>query len=188
MFLRIFPLCLGRPVCCWMVVVHSNLFCSFISVASDKMSPFLSTFALLEYLKISYFCLSFQGVNSVWLIFLLFFGSLIYYAVFIFNDFYYFHYSWVIAFCQFSTVEQVIQLHIFIYILYLSNIILHYTPLQVTRCSSQCYTAGFHCLFIPNEPQMPSPSHSLPLSLGNRKSVLQVHEFLSVERFVCVIY
>ena len=32
--------------------------------------------------------------------------------------------------------------------------------------------------FAPANPKLPSPSHSLPL--GNNKSVLQVHEFVSL--------
>ena len=71
-----------------------------------------------------------------------------------------------------------------IYIYSFSDITLHDIPSQGTRYSSLCYTAGSHCLFIPKAivsiylPQAPSPSHSLPLPLGNHKSVLKVHEFL----------
>ena len=38
------------------------------------------------------------------------------------------------------------------------------------------------------KPQTHSPSHSLPLCLGNYKSVLQVLEFLFCGRFICAIY
>ena len=34
--------------------------------------------------------------------------------------------------------------------IFFSHIILHHAPLQVSRYSDQCYTAGSHCLSIPN--------------------------------------
>ena len=52
-------------------------------------------------------------------------------------------------------------------------------------CSSLCYTDGPCCLSILNvrvciyQPQIPSPSLSLPTPLGNHKSVLYVCESLS---------
>ena len=71
-----------------------------------------------------------------------------------------------------------------------SDIIVHHVPSQVTRYSSLCYTAGSHCLSTPNAivwiyyPPNPSPSHSLPLRLGNHNSVLHVWVcFFSVDRF-----
>ena len=79
---------------------------------------------------------------------------------------------------NFLLYSKVTQSHI--HILFSPIIILPH----VTRYSAQCYTAGSHCLSIPkaivciNKPQIPSPPHSLPLSLTNHKSVLQVHDFL----------
>ena len=66
-----------------------------------------------------------------------------------------------------------------------SHFILHHVQSQVTRYSSLCYTAGSHCFSTPNtivciyQPQTPRPSHSFPLTLGNHKSVPQVHAFVS---------
>ena len=75
-----------------------------------------------------------------------------------------------------------------------SHIILHHVPSQVTRSSSLCSIAGSHCLSTPNaivciySPQTPSPSHSLPLPLGNHKSVLHVHDFFFCGKAHCAIY
>ena len=58
----------------------------------------------------------------------------------------------------------------------------NYPPSQVTRYSSLCYIAGSHCLSTPNastNSQLPVYPTSSPLSLGNNKSVLHVHEFVS---------
>ena len=66
-----------------------------------------------------------------------------------FNGFYFIHYSWFTGFYQFSTVHQSDPVtHTYIHSF--SHIVLHHAPSQVTRYSSQCYTAEFHCLFIPN--------------------------------------
>ena len=49
-----------------------------------------------------------------------------------------------------------------------------------------CYTVGLHCLSTPNvlvyiyQSQTPRPSHSLPIPLGNHKTVLYVCESVSV--------
>ena len=86
------------------------------------------------------------------------------------SDFYFFHYSWFTVFFQLSTIQQsdpVIYTSIYIF----SHIILHHAPSQVIRYSSQSYTAGSHCLSISIAivfiylPQIPNPSHSLPLPL-----------------------
>jgi len=69
--------------------------------------------------------------------------------LFCFNDFYFFHHSWFKVFCQFSTVRARWASHTYIYTFFFS----HYPPpcsIIVTRHSSQCYTAGSHCLSIPN--------------------------------------
>ena len=81
-----------------------------------------------------------------------------------------------------------------IYVHSFSNI-LHHASSQVTRYSSQCHKAGSHCLSIPinavvriSYPQIPSPSHSLPLPLGSHKSILQDHEFLFCGKvYLCCI-
>ena len=65
-------------------------------------------------------------------------------------------------------------------------IIFNHSLSQETGCSSLCYTVGSHCLSLLNVilciylPQTPSPSHFLPLPLGNHKSVLHVCESISV--------
>ena len=61
------------------------------------------------------------------------------------NDFYLFHYSWFTVFFQFSTVQQSDPV-VLTYTHFFSHIILHQIPSQVTEYSSQCYTAGSHCL------------------------------------------
>ena len=87
-------------------------------------------------------------------------------------------------FCPFLLNSKVTQLYICIHSF--SHNIFHHVPSQVTGYISLCYTAGPHCLSTPNaivciyEPQTPSPSHSFPLPLGNHKSILYVHEFVSV--------
>ena len=62
------------------------------------------------------------------------------------NDFV-FHYCWFIAFCQFSAVQQSDPVtHIYTFF---SS---HYPPscsITNARYSSQCYTAGSHCLSTP---------------------------------------
>ena len=73
--------------------------------------------------------------------------------------------------------------HTYIYILLLTSsfIVFHHKWMDLVP-----WATGSHCLSTPNaivciyEPQTPSPSHSLPLPLGNHKSVLQVHEFVSL--------
>ena len=65
-----------------------------------------------------------------------------------FNDFYFFHYSWVTVFCQFLLYSKVTQSYIYRYSL--SHLILHHGPSQVTIYSSLSYTAGSHCLSISN--------------------------------------
>ena len=70
-------------------------------------------------------------------------------------------------------------------------------PSQVTKQSSQCYTAGSHCQFILKStfwiclPQAPSLSHSLHFPLGNYKFILQVHDllffFLLLNEFITFI-
>ena len=98
-----------------------------------------------------------------------------------YNDFYFFHYSWFTMFCQFSTAQQGdLVTHTYIHFFFSH----YHAPSQMTRRSSLCCTAGSHCLSIPKaivgiyQPQIPSPSHSLPIPFGNHKSVLQVHDFL----------
>ena len=62
--------------------------------------------------------------------------------------FYFLYYSWFILFCQFLLYTHT---HIYIYAhTFFSHIILHHVPPQGTRYSSLCYTAGSHCLSIPN--------------------------------------
>ena len=68
---------------------------------------------------------------------------------FLLNDFCFFQYGWFTEFCQFSTVQQSdpvthTSIHSFSYI-----IMLHHALSQVIKYSSQCYTAGSHCLSIP---------------------------------------
>ena len=66
-----------------------------------------------------------------------------------------------------------------------SYIIFHHGLYQETGYSSLCYTAGPHHSLILNvmvcihEPQIPTPSHSLPLRVGNYKSVFHVCESAS---------
>ena len=67
--------------------------------------------------------------------------------VFYLMIFIFFHFSWLTAFCQFSTVQQgdpVTHTHIHSF----SHIMLPYVPSQVIRYSSLCHTAGPHCLSI----------------------------------------
>ena len=93
-----------------------------------------------------------------------------------------FRYSWFTVFCKFYTVQHGDPVtHTSIHSLFS-----HYHALsQVTRHSSQGYTAGYRCISISKAivciyyPHISNPSHYLPLPLGNCKSVLQVHEFIS---------
>ena len=96
-------------------------------------------------------------------------------------------------FCPISAVQQsdpVIHTHIYIHSF--SRIIFHHGLSKETGYSSLCCAVGPHCLFTLNiivriyEPQTPRPSHSLPL--GNHKSVLYVHEFVSVLLFTFRIF
>ena len=74
--------------------------------------------------------------------------------------------------CSFNYLlySKVTQSYIHLYTFF-SHIILHHAPSQVIRYSSQSYTAGSHCLSISIAvvfiylPQIPNPSHSLPLPL-----------------------
>ena len=60
--------------------------------------------------------------------------------------FLFFHYSCFTVFCQFSVAQQADPVtHTCI----LSFFSYYHAPSQVTRRSSQCYTAGSHCLSIP---------------------------------------
>ena len=83
-----------------------------------------------------------------------------------------------------SAIQQSGPVRCTIYILF-SHVTIHHVPSQVTRCIPLCRTAGPHCLPTPNAivciylPQTPSLSLFLPLPLGNHKSVLHVHEFVS---------
>ena len=94
-----------------------------------------------------------------------------------YNDFYLFHYSWFTMVCPFSTVQQGDPVtHTCI-----DSLFSHYqAPSQVTRYSFQGYTAGSHYLSISKaifciyQPQIPNPSPSLSLPLGNPKSVHHV--------------
>ena len=106
---------------------------------------------------------------------------LLLFYVFFYNDFDFFHYSWFIVFCQFSTVQQGDPVtHIGIH-----SFFSHYhAPSQVARHISQSYTTGSHCfihskcnslhLLTPNSQSLLLP----PRPLGNHTSVLQVHDFL----------
>ena len=58
-----------------------------------------------------------------------------------------FYYSWFTMSCQFLLYSKVTQLYIYIHAF--CHIILH-VPSQVIRNSSLCYTAGSHCLSIPD--------------------------------------
>ena len=72
----------------------------------------------------------------------------------------------------------------YIYFHSFSHIIFHHGLSQETGYSSLCHSIGSHCSSILNatvciyQPQMPRPSHSLPL--GNHKSVPYVCESVSV--------
>ena len=92
------------------------------------------------------------------------------------KDVHFFRQSWFTVFCQFSTVRKSNPVtHAYVHTFFFSH---HPAPSPVTRYSSQCCTAGSHCLSIPkatvctHQSPIASPSHSLPLSLGNHKSVL----------------
>ena len=74
---------------------------------------------------------------------------------FLITDFYFFHYSWLTVFCQYSTVQQsdpVTRTYIYVYVcIYIyththssSHIILHHAPSQVISSSQS------HYLSIPN--------------------------------------
>ena len=93
-------------------------------------------------------------------------------------SFIFFLYCWFTEFHQFSTIQQGDPVtHICMH-----SFFSHYhAPSQVTRHSSQCYTAGYHCLSIPKAIglhlliQNSHSLYSLSLSLGNHKSVLHVY-------------
>ena len=51
--------------------------------------------------------------------------------------FIFFHYSWFIVFCQFSTVHYVTQLHIYVYILFSHIIMLHHKWLDLVPHATQ---------------------------------------------------
>ena len=87
--------------------------------------------------------------------------------------------------CQLLLYSGVTQSGIYVHSV--SHIILHHGPSQETGYRSLRCTAGPHCLAILNvvvciyQPQTPRPSHSLPLPLGNHKSVLCLH-------CICVVW
>ena len=103
---------------------------------------------------------------------------------FFFNFLKKFNYIWFTMFCLLLLYSKVTWSYIYIH--YFSHTIFHHVPSQVIGYSSLYYTAGSHCLSTPNamvriyQPQTPSLSYSLPFPLGNHKSVLYVHEFVSV--------
>ena len=112
-----------------------------------------------------------------------FFFFLHLYIFIFYNDFYFFHYSWFIVCCQYSTVQ-----HGYL----VTNTCIDSS--QVIRLSPQCYTAGSHCLSIPNakvciyQPQTPRPSHYLPSPLATTSLFSKSMIFFSVERFICAVY
>ena len=92
----------------------------------------------------------FTGLLLSFLFIYLFIGfqnSFILDEAFLFNEFYFFHYSFTVV-CQFSTVQQsdpVTHIHVHAF----SHIILHHVPSQVTRYSSLFHTAESHWLSTP---------------------------------------
>ena len=78
--------------------------------------------------------------------------------------FIFFHYGWFTMSCQFSIVQQsdpfslslihthmqCTHTHTHTHTHSFSHVILHHVPSQATRCAYLCYTAGSHCLSIPN--------------------------------------
>lgn len=110
--------------------------------------------------------------------------------LFLMPSFYFFfnfllEYSWFVVLCQLLLYSGVTQSGIYVHSV--SRIILHHGPSQETGYRSLRCTAGPHCLAILNvvvciyQPQTPRPSHSLPLPLGNHKSVLCLH-------CICVVW
>ena len=105
---------------------------------------------------------------------------LILYSFLFLNDFFQLYLVCSVLLIFYNTAKK--YNHTFIYTLFFSTYPPSY-PSKVTRYSFQCYSAGSHCLSIPKakictyKPQIPCPPHSLLFSLGNHKSVLQVHEF-----------
>jgi len=68
--------------------------------------------------------------------------------IYIFSRFLFLYYSWFAVFCHLLLYSKVTQSYIYIHSF--SHIILHHVSSQVTRYSSLCHTAGYHCLPIPN--------------------------------------
>ena len=95
-------------------------------------------------------------------------------------------YSWFIIFCQFLLYSKVTQSYIYIHSFF--HTIFHHVLTQEIGHSSLCCTVGPYCFSVLKviahiyQPQTPSPSHSFPspLPLGNRKSLLQVYDSISV--------
>ena len=123
-----------------------------------------------------------KSLNPSWFSFFLFF-----FLKFL-NDFYFFHYSWFTVFCQFLLYSKVTQSHT--YICYFSHIILHHTPYEMTRYSSLCYTAWYHCLYTPNasiNPRLPVHPTPSPSPLATTCLFSKSMIFFSAERFICVV-
>ena len=101
----------------------------------------------------------------------------------VFFCFLFFNYNWFTVFYHFLLYSKVTRVCVYIYIFFLT--LFSIMSSQVTGNSSLCYTARSHCLFPPDavvcicQPNTPSPSLSLPFPLGNHKSVVWVHEFVS---------
>ena len=96
-------------------------------------------------------------------------------------------YSWFTMLCQFLLYNKVTPLYIHIHTYHsFSHAIFRHVTSQETGYRSLSCTAGPHCEFILNGivciywSQTPCLFHSLPLPLGNHKSVLHVYESVSL--------
>ena len=66
-------------------------------------------------------------------------------TIYIFNHVLKLKYSYFTMLCQFQVYSKVIQLYIYIYIIF--QILFHYRLLQDIKYSSLCYTVG-HCFYL----------------------------------------
>ena len=119
--------------------------------------------------------------------------NLVFFNIFILNDFYFFHSSWCTVFYQFSTAQRGDPVT-HAYIQSFSHILLHHVPSQVTRYSpsatqqdliAYAFQRQFLASIKPRFPIHPTPP-SPPLATTSLLS--KSMSFFSVERFICAVY
>ena len=87
------------------------------------------------------------------------------------------HYSWFTVFCQLSTVQNGDPVtHTYIHFFSPTIMLHHKWPDIVSSATQQDLIAN--SLQRQWSASIAHPSHSLPLPLGNRKSIPQVYDFL----------